>query len=298
MTTGAGVDPARLLREVSTVAVLELQSLAFGVRALLSLVLYGGFALIVATGYLFITDKIEEQVLNQNPALAQQDRKALLDQMLKSDDFQKQVMPVLEQVGGEAFAKSVAEDSVPWIVIVLMLFTSLAIPGLVLVMTYDRISEDLSTKYARFVLQRVHRGSYLFGKILGQWITILVSMMLVHLLLLGLGAALGKKIDTPRVLAVLPQVWLALSVFVLAYTALASLFSALITPPFAALAFGGMALMGLFVMKHLIAPFGMIWMGTWDTKLWFGEPAAFAVYAAHAVLLGAGAFAILRWRDV
>ena len=52
MNDGVAADPARLIKEVLTVAAIELRSLAVGVRAVLSFVLYGGFALIVSAGYL------------------------------------------------------------------------------------------------------------------------------------------------------------------------------------------------------------------------------------------------------
>ena len=298
MNDGVAADPARLIKEVLTVAAIELRSLAVGVRAVLSFVLYGGFALIVSAGYLAFAEKIEEQVVAANPTLANLDKKLLLEEMLKSDTFQQKAMPLLEQLGGSSFASAVAGNEVPWIVIALMLFSSLAIPGLVLVVTYDRISEDLSTKYARFVLQRVHRGSYLLGKILGQWATLLVSVMLVHLVLLGLGVVLGKKVDAGAVLAVLPKVWAAMALFILAYTAFTAVISSLVTPPFGALAAGGMGLMGLFVLKHAIPFFGELWMGSWDTRLWFLEPTAILVYVGHAVVLGGIAFAIVRWRAV
>ena len=55
------------------------------------------------------------------------------------------------------------KGDLPPLVLGVLFFSTFAIPWLILLVGYNRISEDVATKYTRYVLQRVHRGAYLAG---------------------------------------------------------------------------------------------------------------------------------------
>lgn len=277
---------------------MEALDLLKGVRALLVVVLYGGLVFGIGSIYLFITGKIEEKLAEANPAIAMMDRKAIFAEMMNSEQFKNELGPWLEKIGGSRLAESIADGSMPLILLVVLVMSSFALPGLVLITGYDRLSEDLHTRYARFVLQRVRRESWVVGKVLGQWAGVLALVIAVHVALVGIATLTSQRFDAPAVWSALPLVWAGMALFLLAYVAFVMIFSGLASRPFAALAFGGMALMAMWLAKFMIPVFGMVWMGTWDLRLWLFDPIALAVFLAHAMVLMGAAVAVVRARDV
>jgi ABC-type transport system involved in multi-copper enzyme maturation permease subunit len=283
-------------RELWIIAEQELRSLLFGVRSLLLLVLYGGTAAASGGFYLWVARQIEQKMVEQNPALASLDRQAMFAEMLKSEEFRQNMSPVLTRMGGTELLDALASGQMPFVVLVVLLTSTFVLPVLVLIVGYDRVSDDLATKYSRFVLQRVRRGTYLAGKILGHWGVVMIAVIVAHLSLLAAGAALAEGFETGKIARLLPTIWAGMALFLLCYVAFSALFSSLVTPPFAALALGAISLMALwFLSLNLL---NGVWMGTWDMGLWVLSPPALLVFLAHALLLGSGAFAVLRWRDV
>ena len=286
-----------LWREVAIVALYELKGLTLGLRSILFLVIYGGVAGACGAFYLWAAGQIEAKLIEANPALATLDRKAMINEFAQSEEFREQLGPAITWLGGETLLDAVLRGEMPWVVLFVLLLSTFVLPPLVLIVGYDRISEDLSSKYCRFVLQRVRRGTYLLGKILGQWVTVLGAVVLVHLVLIAIGAAVSVGFETEPVLAAMPKLWVGMALFLLAYCAFVALFSSLFTPPFAALALGGISLMALWFLSTF-TPLRSVWMGTWDMGLWVLDPAAAGVYLAHVVALGAIAWVVLARRDV
>lgn len=284
------------LAELRVVAEYEIKALLFGVRSILLLVVYGGTAAAFGGFYLWASKRLEQKLIEQNPALAGIDKEQMIAELVKSEQFQTQIGPMLERMGGTQLLDAVAQGEMPGVLLVVLLLSTFVLPGLVLLVGYDRISDDLSTKYARFVLQRVRRKSYLIGKWLGHWAVVMLAVIAAHLLLVVLGWAAVDDFEAKAALLALPRVWIGMAVLLLAYTAFSAVFSSSIAQPFLALAIGAMALMGLWFLS--LGPLHGIWMGTWDMGLWVLDSNALAVFLGHAVLFAGGAFACLRWRDV
>lgn len=296
--SAAASDSPPILREIITVAGQEILSLLFGLRSIVVVVLYGGLVAAVGTMFLLATAQLEQKLIAQQPALAALDRSALLREGLKSDLFDKEVAPVLEQFGGRRLVEAVSDGRMPFLLLVILALSSFALPGLALITGYDRLSDDLHTRYARFVLQRVRRESWVLGRIAGQSAGLWGLVVITHVLLVLLATAAADGFEAGPVWRALPAIWLGMALFLLAYVAFVALFSALLTPPFAVLAVGGMALMGLWMLKVAVPVVGQVWMGAWDIRLWLLDPLALVVFAVHALVLMAGAVAVLRARDV
>jgi len=277
---------------------MEVLDLLKGVRALLVVIMYGGLVLGVGSAYLLITGKIEEKIAEANPAIAMMDRKAMFAEMMKSEQFTNELGPWLEKIGGTRLVDSLADGSMPLILLVVLLFSSVALPALVLITGYDRLSEDLHTRYARFVLQRIRRESWVLGKVLGQWAGVLALVIVVHVLLVALASLTSPRFDAAGVWRALPLVWIGMAMFLLAYVGFVQIFSGLAGRPFTALAFGGMGLMGMWLLKLIVPAIGEIWMGAWDLRLWLLDPIAIAVFLAHAGVLIALAVLVVRTKDV
>jgi hypothetical protein len=294
MSEGQGGDP---WREAAVVLAYELRAILLGIRSFFVVFTYGVPAGLAGAFYLWATKQVEQQMVSDNPALATLDRKALFAEMMKSEQFRQQVEPALKWFGAERLFEAALRGDVPWVLIVVLVSSTFVLPGLSLLIGYDRISEDLNTKQSRFILQRVRRGSWLAGKVLGLWISMAVLVFVTHAILIAIGAISSPAFDLQAVLVALPQLWGAMGLLLLAYSAFSILFSTLFTPPFAALAVGGIALSGLWFLS-IVTPLRTVWMGTWDMALWGLDPAALGVYFAHAVLFTGMAWGVLRLRDV
>lgn len=287
---------ASLWREIATVTLFELKALFLSIRSILLVTIYGTVAGAVGAFYLWAAGQIEEKIISANPILGSLDRKAMFSEMAKNEEFRQQVEPLKRLVGQRLF-DAVMSGELPLVVPVVLLLSTFVLPGLVLLIGHDRISDDLTSKYCRFILQRVHRGTYLLGKILGSFTVVFGGLLVTHLILFALAAAFSAKLDVEQVLAAMPAVWLGMALFVLAYTTFTTLISSLFTPPFLALALGGIILVVLWLLS-VVTPFHDVWMGTWDMQLWVLDPLAIGVYAGYALLFGAASYFVLRTRDV
>lgn len=273
------------LHEVAIVARYELAAMLGGLRAMLFLVSYGVVSGGVAGFFLWADAKsegklrtFEETVHNSSP-----EQKA-------------QAIEELSKVVGRPLIEAFLDGKMPMIVLFVLFFSTFAIPGLVLLVGYGGLADDLSSRFARYVLQRVRRESWLLGKMAAHFAASYAAVLLVHALLLGY-AALATDFDVGAALAAMPRIWIAMVLFILGYVAFTALFSAVVSPPFAAFALGAIALFGLWVVSF-IPGLGDVWMGSWHMQLWALDPRAIAVYAAHAVVLGGLAYAGLLRRDV
>jgi hypothetical protein len=276
---------ADFFRELFIVARYEIASLALSVRALLLIVGYGVTAGAVGAFYLWL-DKTSEGKLSEFTKKAGE----------LSDEQKEQIVSQLAKTVGRPLANAIFNGDLPPLVLTVLLLSTFAIPGLVLLVGYSGIADDLSTRFARYILQRVRRPSYLFGKLLGHFVVGYAAVILVHVLLLAYATTIeGFELD--KVLPALPRIWAAMAFFMLGYVAFTAFFSATISPPFAAFAVGGLALVFFWIMSFF--PYiGEVWMGSWHMRLWALDPAAIGVYLAHAVFFGVLAYLGIRMRDV
>lgn len=274
-----------MLREIAIVARYEIVSIVLGVRSLLLVVGYGVIAGGVGALYLWIDRQTNGQ-LNQIAQKTAELTEAERDQILA------QMAPKI----GKPLAEAMINGDLPPIVLMVLALSTFAIPGLVLLVGYGSIAEDLSSRFARYILQRVRRESWLIGKISAHFIVSYLAVVLVHVLLLAYATTIDN-FDLDKTLPALPRVWAALAFFMLGYAGFTAFFSATISPPFVAFAIGAIALFALWVISF-IPNVGQVWMGSWHMQLWALDPYAIAIYAATGLVFGGLAYVGLRRRDV
>lgn len=271
-----GLGPLHeLVREAAIVARYEVVALATSLRAALFVVLYGATA--VTVGKLLLRLDAATGALG-----------GLSDQAAGVDPGHRDrlVAQVALWLG----------SNVPPIVSGILWPSAFVLPPLILLIGHAIIAEDTSTRFARFVLQRVSRGAYLAGKMAALFAVAYAGVLVVHLALLAYAATSLAGFDPAATLAALPRVWTALAVFIAAHVAYAAAFSARLTPPFFAFAAGAMALFALWVVSFSRA--GRFWMGSWSGALFNLDLDALAIYAIHTAVLTGAAWLALARRDV
>lgn len=279
-----GPRSSSFFAEALIVARYEIVSLFVSVRALLFVVTYGIVAGAVGAFFLWA----DRETNGQLTGLAA--KAGALDPAQKAE--------ILDKLGPKVsphLVDAILSGDLPPLVFTVLMFSTFAIPGLVLLIGYSGLADDLQSRFSRYVLQRVRRESWLAGKIAGHFVTSYASVVLVHALLLAYAATIDG-FDASRALAALPGVWLALAFFVLGYVTFTAMVSAVISPPFAAFALGSIALLFFWILSF--AAVGRFWMGSWHLELWARDPSAIAVYLAHALAFTALAYLGLKRRDV
>jgi ABC-type transport system involved in multi-copper enzyme maturation permease subunit len=252
------------------------------VRAALFIVIYGISAGAAGRFFLFIDEKSNGQ-LTQLAEAATANREQILEKA-KNEGVPTAVLDAM------------LSGDLPFLVVTVLFFSTFVIPALILLIGYGSVGEDLHTRFARYLLQRVRRGSFLAGKIAAHFIVSFLAIVIVHLLLLA-AAQLLDNFDTEKTLHVLPRIWGAMAIFTLAYVAFTSIFSTLVKPPFAAFALGLMTLAIIWVVSKF-SPFDRIWMGALDLELAAMNPTVIAIYAGHIAVFFAIAWFGLQRRDV
>lgn len=269
----------------------EAAEMVLSVRALFLVLVYA----VLAGGAGWATLKLNEKLDGKLADLTGQ-----LDKIGDAERTQ-----LLQQVADNGLPTAVAEayldGSLPLILLIILWSSTFVLPGLMLVVGFNRISGDTSTRFTRYVLQRVHRGSYLTGKIVGHWLVSFLAVLVAHGILLAVGAS-TEVFDFDRITEAMPRIWLGMALFTFAYSAYTQLFSILFSQPFLSLLFGVMAIMGMkfttFVLSFFYPPLGQVWLGDWDMRLWALDPAALAVFAAYGVGFVALSFVVLRRKDL
>ena len=191
------------LRGALLVARAELVAMLLGFRVIFLSVLYGGTLAATFALVLSIFRAAKEQITKELGATSGlMDPKTLLDAFIQSDKFQTwvdtEVVTIAKAAGGEAetLVLAMRAGDLPWPAALGLVVTAMTLPPLLLLISYDRISTDLGTRYVRFLFQRVHRSAYLAGKLAGQWLIAVVVMLLASLGLLALGAGeRGERLE-------------------------------------------------------------------------------------------------------
>ena len=274
--------------EILTVTYIEGLELAGSVRLLFMVGLYGGMGLLL--GYLWMRlDAETDGVLTD-----------LSRQLAGTEPAASDIGVFAEQLA--AWLADFGYDRKVPLLATGILQTSLwLLPLLLLFVGYDRVADDRHSRYTRYVLQRVHRESYLIGKILGH---ALVSLLVV----LGAQAiwlALGWYYDLISVAFVfdyVPVLWTAFVVYVLAYSAYTMLMSTAFERPILALLIGMLLMaaipIGLAVASRGAPEVTQVWLSAWSTRLLQLDLTAFMVFGAYGVGFGLLAITILRRVDL
>ncbi|MBK8013257.1 MAG: ABC transporter permease [Deltaproteobacteria bacterium] len=216
---------------------------------------------------------------------------------LSLEDKQEAIRSVAETLGSEHLANALLKGHLPPLVYIVLLLSTFAIPFLCLLVGYNRIADDIHSRFARYLLQRVHRGPYLAGKILGHWLACFFAIVVVHAILVGVATATGRLELGPLVDGIL-RAWGGMALFVLAYVAFSAFWSVVSPASFLALLFGGMSLLGLWFMSFWVEPLRTTWLGRWDTRLFTLEPQAIGVYLGHIAVFMGVTYLLLRRKDV
>jgi ABC-2 type transport system permease protein len=209
-------------------------------RAAGLLALYGLFSALVLLAVGWAVRTAREQ-------LARQTGDALTAAQL-SEQMQQGFLGVL--VGSDpAVLEALAQ--VPVVMVVLFKLTLLFLPLYVALMGFDQVSGELGPRSIRYLTVRTRRSSVLGGKFLAQATLLLGLVLAVDTATFAY--ALVTTPDFPASVAVvtLLRMWLATTVFSLAYIALTSLCSTLFGTPGVSLV-GNVALLFLFWLLNLI----------------------------------------------
>jgi hypothetical protein len=278
------------VREALIVAAQELRSSVLGLRAVLAVGVYG----LVSLGAGALVRAVVAKIVSGLPGGLTPE--GLAQSLTNDEKFRESVRPALTWLGGDTLVKLVESGQLPWLALGVLVLSTFTLPGLVLLVGYDRISHDLEVRFSRYLFQRVHRGSYLLGRVIGHWATMMLAVVVVHGFLIVISSDLpGNSIE--ETMAVLPRVWTGMAILLFGYASYTAMFSVFFRPPFLALALGTLGLVAAWVMS-LAERFHDLWLGTWDVKLFVLDPAALGVYAAYTALFLGIAYAGLRWRDV
>lgn len=250
---------------------------------------------------LFVNEKMDGRLLKGASDLSETERQMFIDGIVE------------QGVGSKHLAEAIINGDLPPLIFGVLLGSTFAIPALMLLVGYNRVSEDVSTRYTRYILQRVHRLSYLAGKLAGHWLVSFLAIVLVHIVLLTYAYFFEFDVSSEEALALrdsvysatlgaMPRIWLAMFILVLAYSAYTMMVSSTLNPPIIVLLLGVMGLVAIkfaaFILEIIHRPLGEIWMGSWDVRLYALDPAAIGVYLAYTIGFLALAHAVLRRRDL
>lgn len=278
----------RVLHETFAVARAELLDMVKSIRFAFLVVSYTFATGIVGYMLLWLNEKFEGKLLEGAAGLEAEQRTAIIEAAAQEGISR----PLID---------AIMNGDLPPMVFGVLVGSTFSIPLLMLLVGYNRISEDVSTHYTRYLLQRVHRGSYLAGKLLGHWLVSFLAIVLVHVGLLVYAKANGLY-DMDSTFAAMPRIWFALLVLVLGYSAFTMLMSAILDPPIRVLLLGVIALMAIKVGEIMLGIFsdslGKIWMGSWDVELYALDPIAVGIYLAYTAAFVALAHLALKKRDL
>jgi ABC-type transport system involved in multi-copper enzyme maturation permease subunit len=216
------------------------------------------------------------------------------------------LLAVVASGGDHAMQEHLQQIPVP--ILFAYWFTLFVMPPLVLLMGFDQISGELSTRSVRYLASRSRRVSWALGKALAQVIALFGLSLAANAVVLIFSLATVPGIAFAPALGWLLALWLLSLIYGAAYVGLVTLISSLFRTPFLALAAGAVALVVLgtaglmarwieqihFVSYALPGSYasGLI---SPDVAVAAGSAAALLGFAA--VFLG-GAVGVLKARDL
>ncbi len=287
------VTPPRRSRvaETLTVAGTEAYEMLLSFRLLFLVTVYAGAGAFVA--WVWTSIDSEGQLTEMSKRLAELDPDERAERIQR---IQEQGNAFLDMVGTVIF-----DPTMPPLAVTVLEITSFMLPLLILVVGYNRIAEDIETRYTRYILQRVHRESYLAGKIIGHTFVCLVAVIVVQVLWM-LVAQQQELYGADRLFGSVPRVWIGMIVFVGVYSAYTMMVSAVFGRPTVALMLGTMILYAIwlaaFIASFVYAPLQWVWLSSWYSALWRLDLAAFGVFALYTLVFVFLAGLFLRRADL
>jgi len=208
--------------------------------------------------------------------------------------------------GDQAMAERLQQIPVP--VLFAYWFTLFVMPLLVLLMGFDQISGELSTRSVRYLAFRSRRSSWALGKALAQLIALFGLSLVANVVVLGVSLVSVPNIAIGPAVFWLVVLWLLSIIYGLAYVALVTLVSTLFRTPFLALVAGAVALVGLGIVGLLgrwvdaLHPLVYLLPGTYSSGLISPNAATMGMsilaLVCFAVVFLGGAIGVLRARDL
>ena len=263
------------------------------VRMLFLVFAYGSIGVLAGYVWRSVDQQTEGQLreLSERAAdMSPEQRAEQLEQLLREGS------PFLETFGSMAL-----DPVLPPLAMLVLQGSTWLLPLLILFVGYNRVADDLESRYTRYVLQRVHRESYLGGKILGHAAVCLAAVLLVQTVWIGLAFAFDMY-GAARLPVALPRIWPAMGLIVVTYAAYTMLVSTLFARPVLALLLGTLLLYALWISAYVASviwsPLSWAWLSSWYASLWRPDPLAYAVFAAYLVVFALLATITLRKVDV
>ncbi|MCI0573811.1 MAG: ABC transporter permease [Myxococcaceae bacterium] len=272
-----------LLTEILVIWRAELGRALRSGRVVALLVLYGLFSALVLLTVGWMTRSAREQLAQQAgdaetaQRMAESARQSLLGFFV---GFDPAVVEALQQV--------------PLVVVVVFKLALFFLPLYVVLMGFDQVSGELGPRSLRYLVVRARRASVLGGKFLAQGTLLLVLVLLVDLAVIVYALATEPDLSAGVALTTLGRVWLATSIFALAYVALTTLCSTAFGTP-------GLSLVGNFVVLFGFWFLNLVGTASHASAQMRGEPpplpallrfATPSHYATDLLHPGAGAFAL------
>lgn len=128
-----------------------------------------------------------------------------------------------------ALLQSLAE--IPLIVIFFFKFAVFFLPVLIILMGFDQLSGELSSRSIRYVALRAHRGALIVGKVAAQAAVLFALTALVNVALFAYAAATTEGFALASGALAMARFWLLGLVYASAYLGLCSLCSSLFRTP-------------------------------------------------------------------
>jgi hypothetical protein len=187
-------------------------------------------------------------------------------------------------------------------------FTLLVMPMLVLLMGFDQISGELSTRSVRYLAFRSRRVSWALGKALAQVVALFGLSLAANVVVLVFCFISLPEVDATTAVSWLVILWLLSVVYGIAYVGLITLVSTLFRTPFLSLVAGAVALVVLGIAGLMtrwvdaLHPLSYALPGSYSSGLI--SPNAVVAATSVAALLGfsavflTGACGVLRARDL
>jgi ABC-type transport system involved in multi-copper enzyme maturation permease subunit len=208
--------------------------------------------------------------------------------------------------GDQALATRLQQIPVP--ILFAYWFTLFVLPLLVLLMGFDQISGELSTRSVRYLAFRSRRVSWALGKALAQLVALFGLSLIANVVVLLFSLLTVPNISFGPAVLWLLVLWLLSVVYGAAYVALVTLVSSLFRTPFLSLACGAMVLVAMGIaglvarFSEALHPLSYVLPGTWSSGLISPDLATAgasvgALLGFAAVFLG-GSVAVLRARDL
>ena len=212
--------------------------------------------------------------------------------------------PLFEHLYGPATAKALA--SAPYSLWMMLMATLWLAPLLISLLDYDAVSGEVQHRSVRFWTVRARRSSYIAGKALGAWLTVLAVTLGMNVIVWGVIVGIGQ-IPAAQVLTWGPRFFAVTIPISAAWCGVAMLVGSLFRTPMMSLLAISAAFTGLWIASVVAALSERPWLAylypnTYDALLLSPNAGDLALGLAGPVVIAAvttGAAALLfETRDV